>query len=85
MGDHSLCRRCKAVRPPVPGIPAVPAGEVTDAALEMRRMAFRLAAAHEAEPANALIAQQLRMTLQALGVAKANDGLGELYAALREA
>lgn len=57
---------------------------MTDAPLEMRRLAFRLAAAHKAEPGNGIVARELRMTLQALG-AKADDGLGELYEALREA
>ena len=87
-GDHSLCRRCAAVRQSLPDgtpdLPAAPGGEVTDAPAEMRRLAFRLAVAHEADPANAMVARELRMTLQALG-AKADDGLGELYEALREA
>lgn len=83
-GDHSLCRRCAAVRPQLETLPPAPDGEVTDAQLEMRQLAWRLAGAHRADPANAIVARELRMTLQALG-AKADDGLGELYAALREA
>ena len=83
-GDHSLCRRCAATRPQLEAVPADPDGEVTDAPLEMRRLAFRLAGAHRAEPGNGIVARELRMTLQALG-AKADDGLGGLYEALREA
>jgi hypothetical protein len=83
-GDHSLCRRCSASVPQLEAVPSVPDGEVTDAPLEMRRLAFRLAEAHKAEPGNGIVARELRMTLQALG-AKADDGLGELYEALREA
>jgi hypothetical protein len=83
-GDHSLCRRCAGTRPQLEAVPPVPDGEVTDAPLELRRLAFRLAEAHRAEPGNGIVARELRMTLQALG-AKADDGLGELYEALREA
>jgi hypothetical protein len=37
-----------------------------DPAAEMRRLAGRLAAEHERDPANALIARELRMTLAEL-------------------
>jgi hypothetical protein len=43
-GDHSLCKRCSAVRD----------------------QAGRLAAAHEADPSNAPLARELRMTLAEL-------------------
>ena len=83
-GDHSLCRRCAGTRPQLEAVPSAPDGTVTDAPAEMRRLAFRLAGAHRAEPGNGIVARELRMTLQALG-AKADDGLGKLYDALREA
>lgn len=71
-GDHSLCRSCAVVRgearPPqaVPSLPASPdldLAENLDPLAEMRRLAARLALAHEAEPSNALLARELRMTL----------------------
>ena len=71
-GDHSLCRRCSVVRgeaaPPqaVPSLPRSSAGTDLDPVAEMRALAGRLAAAHEAEPANALLARELRMTLAEL-------------------
>jgi len=89
-GDHSLCRRCKALTPALPapagGIPAIPQAEVKDAETGLRQLAARLTTAHEADPANAMVARELRMTLQVLmPKAAADDGLGELYNALREA
>ena len=71
-GDHSLCRRCPAVRgeAEVPRI-VVPVPPLADAAefdapAEMRALAVRLAAAHESEPSNAPLARELRMTLAEL-------------------
>src|SRR5450755_833364 len=70
-GDHSLCRRCAAVRGEaeplreVTSLPQHPA-EPLDPPAELRALASRLAHAHEADPANSLIARELRMTLQAL-------------------
>lgn len=67
-GDHSLCKRCAVVRgegaplAPVRGLP--PAR--LDAAAELRALAARLAAAHERDPANALLARELRATLLAI-------------------
>lgn len=60
-GDHSLCRRCAAIR-------ALPenAGPVSDPMAEMRQLAGQLAAACRVEPGNANLARELRMTLQAL-------------------
>ena len=86
-GDHSLCRRCTAVKPPLaPFAPGPQAEVVGDAEAELRRLAARLVTAHEHEPANAMVARELRMTLQALMPKEsADDGLGELYDALREA
>ena len=50
----------------------------------MRRLAGRLVAAHEADPGNALIARELRMTLQALtsGQGHDDDDLERLFADL---
>lgn len=55
-----------------------------DAVKELKEMATRLVAAHEADPGNALLARELRLTLQALapGGKPADDDLEELFAAL---
>jgi hypothetical protein len=84
-GDHSLCRRCAVKRAetatsegPVP---------VSDAEAELRVLAGQLAAAYGREPGNALLARELRMTLQALLPAAGGqtlDGeLDDLFAGLR--
>jgi len=52
--------------------PAAPDAKV-DAKAEMERLAMRLAAVHEGEPGNALVARELRMTLQALMPKGAGD------------
>jgi len=71
-GDHSLCRRCPAVRGEAESPQDVTplAGRITGADLdplaEMRALAARLALAHEAEPGNSLVARELRMTLAEL-------------------
>jgi hypothetical protein len=92
-GDHSLCRRCPVVKPPyaVPGLPpgsdvSPGSGEVKDAALELRQLAFRLVAAHQADPANAILAKELRSTLVALmpkGKPEADADLTGLFSALQ--
>jgi len=89
-GDHSLCRRCKALTaaPPAPAddVPVVPQAEVKDAETGLRQLAARLTTAHEADPANAMVARELRMTLQVLmPKAAADDGIGALLGDLREA
>ena len=80
-GDHSLCKRCAAVRG------ELPAGEpVTDPKAEMRQLAGSLALAYRADTGNALLARELRMTLQALiggGGNPADDELDDLFAELR--
>jgi hypothetical protein len=60
-GDHSLCKRCPEVRidPQEQEVPADDAGK-------LRWLAAALAQAYKAEPGNALLARELRMTLQAL-------------------
>lgn len=64
-GDHHLCRHpVKPALAPFP--PGQQQSEVTDPAAELRRLAGRLAAAHEHEPSNAAIARELRITLQVL-------------------
>jgi hypothetical protein len=81
--DHSLCRRCTPVRA---AVPVLPAGQVSDAETGLRQLAARLTSAHEADPANAMVARELRMTLQALmPKAAADDGIGALLGDLREA
>jgi hypothetical protein len=71
-GDHSLCKRCAAVR-----MVTVADPPVEDPVAVMRQLAGQLAAACRADPGNATLARELRMTLQAL--ADPGDGLdGEL-------
>jgi hypothetical protein len=87
-GDHSLCRRCAAVKPPMTQVPDLPAGsaEVTDAAAELRQLAFRLVMAHTYDPANAILAKELRATLVALlpkGKPEADADLTGLFSALQ--
>lgn len=90
-GDHSLCRRCPAAGghaaaapPDVRPVRQLAASQHFDPELEMRRLGARLARAHEAEPANALLAKELRQTLQALigpGAAEGQDSeLAGLFA-----
>jgi hypothetical protein len=91
-GDHSLCRRCAAVRgeaEPLRGIvqlPQLPAGPPLDPAAEMRELAARLAEAHRADPANSLLARELRMTLTELmpkGKPEQDADLTGLFGALQ--
>jgi len=79
-GDHSLCVRCvvKRADPEV-----VAASEpVTDPAKGLQVLAGQLTSAYGVDPSNALLARELRMTLQAL-LAPAGGSLdGELAAFL---
>ena len=81
-GDHSLCKRC-AVLKLAEAPPDVP--PVTDPMSEMRLLAGRVALAHVRDPGNALLARELRMTLQALmGPGETVDSeLAEMFAAFR--
>jgi hypothetical protein len=79
-GDHSLCRRCDGPAPPRLLSRAV---SVSDPIGELRRLAGRLRDAHEADPGNALIARELRMTLQALTGGR-GDGDAELESLFAE-
>ena len=71
-GDHSICKPGCGRNPAVPRalvvIPEVPAGSAGN--LDVRRsrvrLAARLEAAHEADPANSAVAKELRVTLQVL-------------------
>jgi hypothetical protein len=60
-GDHSLCKRCAAVR-----AATKPDPPVVDPEAVMRQLAGQLAAACRADPGNATLARELRMTLEAL-------------------
>jgi hypothetical protein len=61
---------------------ATPGGEL-DPEASLVALARRLEAAHEADPGNALIARELRMTLGRLvGGDGADDGLAEFLARL---
>jgi hypothetical protein len=97
-GDHSVCllRNCPEGRkesgtPPEGSsatiTPDVPQTEHSDPSAELKELAARLASAHRADPGNALLARELRMTLQALiggGKGKpADDELEDLFAELR--
>jgi hypothetical protein len=84
-GDHSLCVRCAVLRAgPGAASEAVP---VTDPAKGLRLLAGQLTAAYGADLGNALLARELRMTLQALlgarDGARGMDGdLADLFAEL---
>jgi hypothetical protein len=78
-GDHSLCRRCEhrsaTVVPPAAGDPPV------DARVSLERLAARLEAAHEADPADAAVARVLKDTLLALrGPGEADSELAKFSA-----
>jgi hypothetical protein len=81
-GDHSLCRNCAALKLAAP----VVAGEVTDAASELRQLAARMAEAHRADPGNAILGAELRKTLLELmpkGKQDADADLTGLFGALQ--
>lgn len=91
-GDHSLCgSRCSQGAPrPLAALRALPSPAESspdlDPAAEMRALAVRLAAAHEAEPSNALLARELRATLKELmpkDAGNADADLTGLFAALQ--
>lgn len=86
-GDHSLCKRCAAVRdaPPAPDLPppadAIPSSDRG----RLRWLATVLARAYRDDPGNALLARELRMTLQALiggreGAEGRDDEIEDLFA-----
>jgi hypothetical protein len=82
-GDHSLCRRdCAALKLAAPPPGAAPA---QDPEAEMRLLAARLAAAHHADPGNASLARELRMTLQSLMGKSADGELAEFLAGFSKA
>jgi hypothetical protein len=60
-GDHSLCKRCAVKR-----AATIPDPPVEDPDAVMRQLAGQLAAACRADPGNATLARELRMTLEAL-------------------
>ncbi len=93
-GDHSMCRRCAAVRGDVAAevasrlttLPSPEPDAELDAALEMRRLALRLVAAHEGDPLNTLLARELRATLKELmpkDAGSVDADLTGLFAALQ--
>lgn len=84
-GDHSLCKHPPVAQSPPEGQEgSPPLAAVIDPMQELRELAARLVAAHEADPGNALLARELRMTLQALtgGGKPADDDLESLFAEL---
>ncbi len=83
-GDHSLCKRCVVVRAD-PGVVAA-AVPVVDARTGLQVLAGQLTAAYGADPANALLARELRMTLQTLLEPGSVDGeLAEFLAGFSQA
>jgi hypothetical protein len=82
-GDHSMCRHwpqpalISAVPPPEPG-------DDFDPAEEMRRLAARLVVAHAADPSNAGLAREARMTLLAIASPGEDTELAELMRAFQE-
>jgi hypothetical protein len=88
-GDHSLCKRCAAVRgTAVPsGLASVPTGRPPfDPAAELRQLAVRMAEAHREDPSNAILGAELRKTLVELigkRAEKPDDDLAGLFSALQ--
>ena len=83
-GDHSLCVRCVVQRADPVAAKAEPLPD--DPVSGLRLLAGQLAAAYGRDTGNALLARELRMTLQALIPAEgkqADGDLDELFAALR--
>lgn len=92
-GDHSLCRRCAAVRgeggkDTVTALPS-PSRDAGSPRLnpreEMERLALRLVSVHEGDAANMQVARELRMTLATLMPkdSGADADLTGLFAALQ--
>jgi hypothetical protein len=79
-GDHSICRRCAGRAAAVVPLAGEPVRIDPGASLE--RLAARLEAAHESDPADAGIARELRATLLALAGSgdKADRELAEFVA-----
>ena len=88
-GDHSLCRRCAAAHGgggPLVSLPAPAPGPKFDATAEMRALAERMAEAHRADPANAILGAELRKTLLELmpkSSGKPDADLTGLFSALQ--
>ena len=86
-GDHSLCRRCPDARiegrasQAVTLLPPLPAAPDLDPVAEMRALAARQVAAHEADPSNALLGRELRMTLrEMIGIEGSGGAFDDLAA-----
>src|SRR5690349_4346288 len=79
-GDHALCRpNCQ--KPAAVTLSAAPEpGGVVDVQESLAALARRLEAAHVADPANAVVARELRATLLAIDDEQAADPLDELRA-----
>jgi hypothetical protein len=80
-GDHSMCRHLRDYAPrPVAVLPA-PGGQDLDPVAELRQLAADALADYRANPGNAQLVREARLTLQALmGVAAdmSDDPLAEL-------
>lgn len=83
-GQHHLCKHPLA-RVTAPEVAALTATGPIDRDASLRALAARLEAAHVADPANAAVARELRMTLTTLiGLPGEDDPdpLAELWASL---
>ena len=84
-GDHGMCRSSCDRRPPgrAPAGAAAEAGPCTDPAAALAALAGRLMAACEADPGNAALARECRVTLLALAGLDGGEDDGDPLAGLR--
>jgi hypothetical protein len=86
-GNHGLCRPgCsgRARKPPETAADGTPPD--LDPGRSLVELAGSLRDAHQADPGNAMLAREYRLTLQALGPGEKVDGeLAEMFAAFRGA
>jgi hypothetical protein len=81
-GNHGLCRPGCGQRAPKPAEMTGVAGAQVDPGAGLIELAATLRAAHLADPGNALLAREYRLTLQAIGPGERVDGeLERMFAA----
>lgn len=80
-GDHSSCRHDRPYRDRPVVLPA-DFGDDFDPADELRKLAGRLLAAYQADPGNAALARECRMTLLAISAPDEDAELAELVTLL---
>jgi hypothetical protein len=79
-GDHHLCRHQASILIDASSRPVM-VGADFDPGDAMAQLAGRLKAAYAADPGNAALARELRMTLQAMTVSVGADPFGEWLSA----